>query len=141
MQLVLIGGAQRSGTTLVQTLLANALRSPILPEAHILSDILAAYKRAKEVGNKTSFFYPTDDGLRSFFQPFARRHMADIVANAKPGNVLVLKDPNFVQVLDEASTLFRHSCMVVCLRDPRDIAASFVQIGQRQTGTVQSAIK
>ena len=59
MQLILIGGGQRSGTTLLQTLLANALGSPNLPEAHILSDILAAYKRAKEFGNKTSFFYPT----------------------------------------------------------------------------------
>ena len=28
---------------------------PNLPEAHILSDILAAYKRAKEFGNKTGF--------------------------------------------------------------------------------------
>ena len=42
MQLILIGGGQRSGTTLLQTLLANALGSPNLPEAHILSDILAS---------------------------------------------------------------------------------------------------
>jgi Sulfotransferase family len=141
MRLILIGGAQRSGTTLLQTLLANALESPILPEAHILTDILAAYKRAKEFGNKTCFFYPTDDALRSFFQPFAQRHVADIVASAKPVGVLVLKDPNFVQVLDEASALFPQSLQIFCMRDPRDIAASFVQIGQRQTSTAQSAIK
>ena len=49
MQLVLIGGAQRSGTTLLQTLLANALDSPILPEAHILSDIFATYKRCQGI--------------------------------------------------------------------------------------------
>jgi len=141
MQLVLIGGAQRSGTTLMQTLLANALQSPNLPEAHILSDILAAYKRAKEFGNKTRFFYTTDDGLQSFFSLFAQRHLADIVACAKPHSVLVLKDPNFAQVLDEASVVFPHALRIVSLRDPRDIAASFVQIGQRQTGTTQSAIK
>ena len=57
MQLIIIGGAQRSGTTLLQTLLANALNAPLLPEAHILCDILAAYKRAKEFGHKTYFFY------------------------------------------------------------------------------------
>ena len=98
MQLILVGGAQRSGTTLLQTLLVNALHSPNLPEAHILSDILAAYKRAKEFGNKTGYFYATDGDLRSFFQSFAERHIADIVAKAKPSAVLVLKDPNFIQV-------------------------------------------
>ena len=132
MQLILVGGAQRSGTTLLQTLLVNALQSPNLPEAHILSDILAAYKRAKEFGNKTGYFYATDDDLRSFFQSFAERHIADIVAKAKPSAVLVLKDPNFIQVLDEAEDLFPRSVRIVCMRDPRDIAASFVQIGQRQ---------
>jgi hypothetical protein len=132
MQLILVGGAQRSGTTLLQTLLVNALQSPNLPEAHILSDILAAYKRAKEFGNKTGYFYATDGDLRSFFQSFAERHIADIVAKAKPSAVLVLKDPNFIQVLGEAEDLFPHSVRIVCMRDPRDIAASFVQIGQRQ---------
>jgi hypothetical protein len=55
MQLTLIAGAQRSGTTLLQTLLANALDSTVLPEVHILSDILAAFKRAKEsaIGSAT----------------------------------------------------------------------------------------
>jgi hypothetical protein len=134
MQLILIGGAQRSGTTLLQTLLANALDSPVLPEAHILSDILAAYKRAKEFGNKTRFFYTTDDDLNFFFRSFAQRHVADIVATTEPVSVLVLKDPNFVQVLDEASLIFPQSIRIVCMRDPRDITASFVQIGQRQSG-------
>ena len=138
MQLVLIGGAQRSGTTLLQTLLANALDSPILPEAHILSDIFASYKRSKEAGKKTCFFYPTDSDLRSFFQSFAERHIADVLAAARPGGVLVLKDPNFAQVLNEAADLFPQALLVVCLRDPRDIAASFVQIGQRQAGAKPS---
>ena len=135
MQLVLIGGAQRSGTTLLQTLLASALECPNLPEAHILSDILAAYKRSKQFGNKSRYFYVTDNDLLTFFQAFAERHVADITASAKPGAALVLKDPNFIQVLDEAAALFPRSVRIVCLRDPRDIAASFVQIGQRQSGT------
>jgi len=132
MQLVLIGGAQRSGTTLLQTLLASALDSPNLPEAHILSDILAAYKRAKEFSKKTRFFYATSNDLRNFFDTFAQRHLADVVVSTNPGAVLVLKDPNFVQVLDELSDLLPHCLRIVCVRDPRDIAASFVQIGQRQ---------
>jgi hypothetical protein len=134
MQLILIGGAQRSGTTLLQTLLANALDSPLLPEAHILSDILASFKRAKDFGQKTRFFYADDSDLQAFFQSYVDRHIADVVAAAKPGEALVLKDPNLALVLDEASILLPEALRIVCLRDPRDIAASFVQIGQRQKG-------
>jgi len=137
MQLILVGGAQRSGTALLQTLLVNALQSPNLPEAHILSDILAAYKRAKEFGNKTGYFYATDDDLCAFFQSFAERHVADIAAKAKPSAALVLKDPNFIQVMAEAKDLFPRSVRIVCMRDPRDIAASFVQIGQRQSSAAK----
>jgi Sulfotransferase family len=129
--LVLIGGAQRSGTTLLQTLLAAALGSPNLPEAHILSDILATYKRAKAFGDKTRYYYPTDDDLLSFFRSFAERHVADIFAAGNP-RALVLKDPNFVQALDEAAAVFPQAVSIVTIRDPRDIASSFVKIGERE---------
>ena len=132
MQLIIIGGAQRSGTTLLQTLLANALNVPLLPEAHIFCDILAAYKRAKEFGHKTRFFYATQNDLSSFFQSISERHISDIIARVGTTSALVLKDPNLIQVLDEAAALFPQCIRIVCLRDPRDIAASFLQIGQRQ---------
>ena len=106
MQLVLIGGAQRSGTTLLQTLLANALGSSLLPESHVLCDILMAYKRAKGQWRKTHFFYPTEDDLLDFFRSFASRHVEDLARSAASQSVLVLKDPNFVQVLAEASAIF-----------------------------------
>ena len=132
MKLIIIAGAQRSGTTLLQTLLANALNVPLLPEAHILCDILAAYKRAKEFGQKTRFFYATQNDLSSFFQSISERHISDILGRVGTTSALVLKDPNLIQVLDEAAALFPQCKRIVCLRDPRDIAASFVQIGERQ---------
>jgi hypothetical protein len=105
MQLIIIGGAQRSGTTLLQTLLADALNAPLLPEAHILCDILAAYKRAKEFAHKTNFFYPTQNDLSNFFRSILQRHISDIVAGVGGTSVLILKDPNLIQVLDESAAL------------------------------------
>jgi len=132
MQLILISGAQRSGTTLVQTLLANALNAPILPEAHILCDMLASYKRARDTAKKTHFYYETDENLLAFFQYCANRHIADLIERVGVPSVLVLKDPNFVQFDAEASAVFPDAVRIVCLRDPRDITASFLRIGQRQ---------
>jgi Sulfotransferase family len=132
MQLIFIGGAQRSGTTLLQTLLANALRTPVLPEAHILADVLTAFKRAKQFPNKTQFFFSTSEDLLCFFRSCAGGCIANVLSRTGALSALVFKDPHFVEVLDEASALFADSIRVVCIRDPLDIAASFVQIGQRQ---------
>lgn len=132
MRLVLIGGAQRSGTTLLQTLLANALSSPVLPEAHILCDLLASYKAAKAAPKKTRFFYPSEGELRGFFQSCVTRHIEDASKAAGAPSALVLKDPNFVQYDTEAAELLPGAIRIVSLRDPRDIAASFLKIGQRE---------
>lgn len=129
MQLIFIGGAQRSGTTLLQTLLANALDAPILPEAHILCDLLASYKRARETAKKTHFYYATDEDLLSFFRFCANRHIADLTKLVGAPSVLVLKDPNFIQFEAEATAIFPDAIRIVCLRDPRDITASFLRIG------------
>jgi len=135
LQLILIGGAQRSGTTLLQTLLANALSTQLLPEAHILCDLLAALRRARMTAKKTRYFYPQDGDLLAFFRDCAQRHVSDIAKQAGGGSVLVLKDPNFIQVDAEAAAVFPDAIRVVTVRDPRDIAASFLRIGQREPQT------
>ena len=132
MQLVLIGGAQRSGTTLLQTLLANALATPVLSEAHILCDLLAAFKRAKSTPRKTQYYYKTDGDLLAFFQDCVNRHIADLRRNVGAASALVLKDPNLIQVDAEAAAVLPGAIRIACLRDPRDIAASFLRIGQRE---------
>ncbi len=132
MQVVLIGGAQRSGTTLLQTLLANALAAPVLSEAHILCDLLAAYKRAKSTPRKTQYYYKTDGDLLAFFQDCAKRHIADLTRNVGGASALVLKDPNLIQVDAEAVAVLPGAIRIACLRDPRDIAASFLRIGHRE---------
>jgi hypothetical protein len=132
-QVVLIGGAQRSGTTLLQTLLANAASSPVLPEAHILCDLMAAFKRAKDAPKKTEFYYASGDKLLAFFRSCAERHMADLAQRLGGPDILVLKDPNFARFDAEVSSILPKAIRVICLRDPRDIAASFLKIGRRQT--------
>jgi hypothetical protein len=131
MKLVLVGGPQRSGTTLVQTLLANGLEAPVLPEAHILCDLATAYKRAKEFWHKTRVVYPTAESLLAFFARFAHQYVDDVAKLSNCG-FLVLKDPNFAHVYPELRQLFPQATFIACVRDPRDIAASFIDIGQRQ---------
>ncbi|MGB2932913.1 MAG: sulfotransferase, partial [Methyloceanibacter sp.] len=76
--------------------------------------------------------------LLAFFRSCASRHVADIAENIGAKSVLVLKDPNLVQVDAETAAIFPDAIRIACLRDPRDIAASFLRIGQRERPEGQS---
>ena len=133
MQLVLVGGAQRSGTTLLQTLLVNGLSSsPLLPEAHILCDVLAGYKRSKLLWNKTSRFYSNESQLSDFYRTFAAQHIHDIGVKYPHADYIVLKDPHLAGLISEARSLLQDIRFIVIVRDPRDIVASYIKIGKRE---------
>lgn len=133
MRLILIGGAQRSGTTLLQTLLVHALgKTPLLPEAHILFDLIAAHQRAKFDKAKTSRYYEDEADLADLFRLAVRKHIDDLAARYGRSEILVLKNPNLARVVVEAKELLPDVQCIICLRDPRDIVASFLKIGRRQ---------
>jgi hypothetical protein len=138
MRIVVICGAQRSGTTLVQTLVANALpNAPILPESHILVDLMRAWKRAKSEWRKTSRFYATPEEAARFFRSTVETHLHDIQRRYPDAEFLVLKEPNLVETLDEVVEILPDAVRIVCLRDPRDIVASYLKIGERQVALRQ----
>jgi hypothetical protein len=138
MRTILIGGAQRSGTTLVQTLIANALPSaPLLPEAHIVHDLLRSWQRAKTQWTKTSRFYATHADAIRYFRTATTTHLNDIAERYPAAKYLVLKDPHFVDTLPEIAELLPAATQIMCVRDPRDIVASFIRIGERQSGLQQ----
>jgi protein-tyrosine sulfotransferase len=133
MRIIFIGGSQRSGTTLVQTLIANSLpNAPILPESHIVCDLLRAFKRSKTEWPKTSRIYETVDGAARFFRSAVELHVDDIRSRHGDIEYLVLKDPNFLDVLSELAEVLPEATRIICVRDPRDIVASYLRIGWRQ---------
>jgi hypothetical protein len=132
MRIVIVCGAQRSGTTLTQTLIANALpNAPLLPEAHIPHDLLRSWKRAKDQWAKTSRIYQTEQDALHYFQGAMSTHLNDIAARHADAEYLILKDPNFIDVLPEIAEIIPSAKTLICIRDPRDIVASFLKIGQR----------
>ncbi len=130
---VLVCGPQRSGTTLVQTILANALSSPLLPEAHIFCATVQVCFDALANWIKNSAYYRDQADCRAQFRAIyggQLQHLCDL--KGRP-DYLVLKDPNFVKYLPLLPDLTgSNTAIVAVVRDPRDIAASYVKIGKRQ---------
>jgi hypothetical protein len=133
MQVIFIGGSQRSGTTLLQTLLVNALpHAPLLPEAHVFIDILKAYRRSLLEWERACSFFSSRSDLDEFFTAALDQIIARMRARYGQDCSFVLKEPNFAHVASELHTLFPEAIVIFCVRDPRDIAASFIKIGERQ---------
>lgn len=133
MRIVFVGGSQRSGTTLVQTLIANALPNvPILPEAHIICDLMGAFRHAKAAWSKTSLYYEDHESLARYFRSAVEAHVTDIERRYGKLEFLVLKDPSFIRFMPELTESFPDAAQIMCVRDPRDIVASYIKIGHRQ---------
>jgi hypothetical protein len=106
--------------------------APLLPEAHILCDLLLTYKRAKLDWKKTSRFYSDASGLKEFYRSISNTHIDDLMHLYGDPDFLVLKDPNYRNVLAEVSEIFPDAKCILSVRDPRDIVTSFIKIGERQ---------
>lgn len=138
MHIVFIGGPQRSGTTLVQTLIANSLGSSIvLPEAHAVCDLICIYKRGISEWPKTSYFFEGQLRFREYTLSCIRKITDSILSIHGFNEFLVLKDPNFALVQDEIVELFPEATSLFCIRDPRDIVSSFLRIEQREAAMKQ----
>lgn len=132
-RLVLVCGSQRSGTTLVQTLVANMLASPVLPEAHIFCDMIDLFAEAEANWLKTAAFYRSKQDFHAQARGAFRSQFERLGELKGSPDHLVLKDPNFIRHVGRLETFLAEGEPVIAVvRDARDIAASFLQIGMRQ---------
>jgi hypothetical protein len=130
---IFIGGAQRSGTTLLQTLLSNSMNNKlILPEAHLICDLLLFYRRGIKDWNKTEYYFNTELKFKKYVKDSIEKILGLISRKHLETNNIVLKDPNFSQFLPEIEDIFPESLFILCVRDPRDIICSFYDIEKRE---------
>ena len=130
-RLILMGGAPRSGTTVVQNMLDCHPEILGGPEFLHLPDIVRLWKqlRSSESRGWISLICSAeeiDSRIRAlildFLLSFADRHGAKYVSEKSPENVLVF--PELVELLPGAR--FIH-----VVRDPRATVASLLTVGQR----------
>jgi hypothetical protein len=137
MQLVLISGPPRSGTTwLSRELSKGEYTSGFLPECTLLTQQVALYARTLNYCDPQRFssYFGTQEALLNYYKDNLSR-LLDLTKSlhASPENrPLVLKDPELTLYLNVIAEVMPKHDLVVLVRDPRDVVASVKKVHQRK---------
>ncbi|HVB37327.1 MAG TPA: sulfotransferase, partial [Vicinamibacterales bacterium] len=136
MPYIFVGGAERTGTTLMQLLLCQgAGTNPFVREANYFRRLVEAYAEARTLAYTWDYFDSVDD-LRQYHAALTRQFLERTRARF-PGTVhLVLKEPTLTEQFPALAELLGDDARFVCMiRDPRDTIASLLKVGERQVST------
>jgi hypothetical protein len=126
--IVFVGGAPRSGTTLVQRLLDSHPDVVGGPELNAISDIVALFTqmRMRIEEERTDFYCNTEQlnvlfrkFILSLFEEVRTQHKAIWISEKTPSNVLVFKE--LLKIIPGAKFIYIE-------RDPKDVLASYYTV-------------
>jgi len=130
-RLIFVGGSPRSGTTMIQMILNNHNQISGGPEFDRIPDIvklrdllkktidsgrIEAYCTHEQIDKEVSCF------VERLLYPYANKHNTFFVSEKTPWNILY-----FSQLI----TLFPKAKFIFCVRDPRSVVNSMLQVGKR----------
>lgn len=136
--LIFVGGSPRSGTTLVQNIMDSHPEICGGPEFNHIPGIvdLRNKLRASVGSGRISVFCSREDVDREIgllivrlLSPYAEERDCKIISEKTPWNVLVFRD--LLEIFPEARFVF-------CVRDPRAVVASMLQVGARAVAKKQN---
>lgn len=136
-----VGGARRGGTTLLQGLLCSGpATNPLIYECFLLQHIVEAYRNGRY---KFDEFGPPHFADLEAFQSFYRRVVGDFLEQTRslyaPAEHLVLKETNISRYFHDIFDLVPDARYVVVARDPRDVVASLIEVGEKLPKQNQNA--
>jgi hypothetical protein len=129
--LIFVGGAPRSGTSLVQKILDLHPEIYAGPEFDHLPAIIHLYERMKEgVENGRQVFYYNDESIKEHFSFFIEKLL--LQKKEKEGvKMLSEKTPANVLVFDKLKAFFPKAKFLFIVRDPRAIINSMKTVAER----------
>lgn len=134
--LILVAGPPRSGTTLLNGMLAGGAAYPMISECSLITSILQNRQRFSVVADPARLRpYVRDDALLDFLHSnFIEQIMASLLSGfPEPRRFIVLKDPHLTHIVDGLHRFFQQKMRTVCtVRDPRDVVASLREVTRRQ---------
>lgn len=129
----MIGGAMRSGTTVIHRALCTAANSnPYVSESWFLRDLLAMYNfrltrfdimGADQFSDRADYVGLVADDVERYLRLVSARH--------SDPEVLILKHPELIRHFAELAALSPRMLFLGIVRDPRDVVASMKAVRDR----------
>jgi len=131
-----IGGMNRSGTTLLQSILcSDSSTNPLIHEASYLRNIVEAYAFGiQKFDEHNKYYFSSVNDMRGFTAKWAGEFLNKTRNRYPNAKNLVLKHPpltaRFPDLYELLSAINEDSKFLIILRDPRDVVASLVKVGE-----------
>lgn len=128
-----VGGSQRSGTTLLTTILcAGEETNPYLGESSALRSLMQTYNyMLQRFDDETAFHFGSRQALDSYYASIVSSFLSHTLARHFPAHSTVLKEPHLTMHFPHLHRLIPDSRFVLIKRDPRDIVVSMLKVGKR----------
>jgi len=140
MNIVFVGGAPRSGTSLLQKMLG--FHSDILagPEFENIYDVVQLYKRMKATNERDRHeFYCGLDDIKQEIEQLVL-NLLTARSSESDCRLIIEKTPKNVLVFNELREIFPKAKFIFVLRDPRATVASLKLVSERmKTKAIKSA--
>ncbi len=130
--LLLLGGSQRSGTTVMQELLCqNRTHLPFLKESVAIRCLTQAYKETKTSFETSSCdYFDNLDSLTQFYAHAIDKIISSLENKHKQSTHLLFKEPHLTMYFPELHELLPNSRYILMIRDPRDVISSMLKVGE-----------
>ena len=140
---IFIGGAPRTGTTLLKGILCNDNETfPVIRECTYLRYLISAYSQGKFLWDYHTYdYFDSKEDFQNFHREIIDKYFNHVYSRFGQNKVMVQKHPGLAIHFPDLDELYPDECLfILMIRDPRDAIASFLKINRDKGYTVKSSL-
>lgn len=131
---IFVIGPPRCGSTLVYNIICSANEAnPALAENRLLAHLSSAYEFSlRRLAIEQGHFFINEQDVKNLLRVYVNLFLDKIRERYPHVKVLVLKSISLSTTAPFLAELLPNAQFCICIRDPRDIICSMIEVGQKQ---------